>query len=180
VIPGAIDCVQRAIDTNALPTILEGLQDIQALVNAGGTELTAEMVDAVLAAKNTLEEAMYALSHYRIRDLETWSSIQKGDTVWTPFDYLPSYRRGKLNVKDIIKTATYILSSAGWDTESITETLIAITGNDTMPNGVPMGEEVKRHVDACANTEWKERSVKAFKEIRKWLRESRKIFDIPE
>jgi hypothetical protein len=171
--------VRRAIKTDVLETLSVGLQDAQASVNAGGIELTAEIVDAVFAAKNILEEAMYALSHYHITDLKEWSRIQKGENSWTPFDYLPSYRKGKLNVMDIIKAVTYVLSSAGWDTESITETLIAITGNDTMPNGVPMGEEVERHADSCANTEWKERSVKGFKEVRKWLREQKSI-DIPE
>jgi len=178
-IPDAIKYVQRAIDANVLTTLLADLQDVQALVNAGGTALTAEKIDAVFAAREALNEVMEALSHYYIDDLQTWSSIQKGDTVWTPFDNLPSYRKGKLEVPDIVKAVSYVLSSAGWNTERITETLTTLTGNDTMPNGVPMGEEVKRHVDSCANTGRKKMSVKGVKEVRKWLREWKRI-DIPE
>ena len=179
VMPDAINKVKRAIEENALSSLLVDLQDVQALVNAGGTELTAEKTDNVIAAVETLNEVVAELIDYCLNDLQMWSSIQKGDTDWTPFDHLPSYRKGKLQILDIIKAVTHVLSSVGWSEERIAETLISLTGNDTMPDGVPMSEVVEHNVLLRAGDKWNDRRVKGFKEVSQWLREWKGI-DIPE
>ena len=126
-----------------------------------------------------LEETVRAIKVVDGNILQTWSDIQKSRPDWTPFDGLPSYRKGKLGIKGIIKAITYVLSSAGWSADRITETLVTLTGNDTMPNGSAMGEEVQHNVVLCESTKWKEGTVKGSREVRKWLKECKGI-DIPE
>jgi hypothetical protein len=182
----AIDDVQRAIDEKVLESKLAGLQKIRALALAGGVELTEDVIDSLLWSdisedtwEGVLNDAVESIEGIKRNVLQTWNRIQTGSTNWTPFDGLPSYRKGKLDVMDIIKAVTHVLSSAGWNAERITETLITLTGNDTTPCGIPMGEEVDHHVLSRANDKWNDRTVKGFREVRKWLREWKGI-DIPE
>jgi len=174
-IADVIDSVQRAADVDALESLRKDLHNVQALVNAGGTELTAEKIDSVLTTMATLREVVAGLDDYCIDNLQTWSSIQKGDTNWTPFDDLPSYRKEKLTVREIIKAVTYILTQAGWKAEHITKTLITRTGINMMPGGNPLDKEVETHAHSCATTKWKERTIKGFREVQKWLQEYKRI-----
>ena len=178
-IPYTIDTVRLAVETDPLTALISGLQDVQVSVNAGGIELAAEKIDSVFIAIETLKKMMEGLTFCCIDGLQEWSRIQKGDSDWTPFKGLPSYRKGKLHVMEIIKAVTHVLLSADWDSEQITETLITITGNDTTPDGDLMVNEVERNANYRASVKGKNSSVKGFKEVNKWLRERYNI-DIPE
>ena len=170
-IADAIDSVQSAIDAdaNVLRNLLKNLQGVQALVKAGGTELTAEKIDAVFAAREMLHEIADCLSDRTINELETWSSLQKGDDDWAPFDIFPSYRKGELTEMDVIIAVTHVLASGGWSTERITEALITITGNDKTPNGVAMGDVIASNVEQRTKPKWRDSRVKGFREVTKWL-----------
>jgi hypothetical protein len=126
----AIVVVQRVVEENPFARLLEDLNEIQTLALAGGTELTEEAIESVLITE-ALDDAMRAIKDVDEEVLQTWSRIQEGRLDWTPFKGLPPYRKGKLDVKSIVKAITYVLLIEGWSTKCITETIIAIMGSDT-------------------------------------------------
>ena len=192
----AIDDVQRAIDENVLGRLLTGLQEIQTLGLAGGTELTEEKIDTLFVASDASKDEEHPIQALKyilltIEDvgkevLQTWVRIQDSSNDWTPFDGLTQFKKGQIYPDDVAHTMIYVLRTAfvidgkykpGWSKERLIATVVSIVGDTTTE---PITADTVDYVSSdCVCKEGEKKYKKRFRAVSKWLRDCKGI-DIPE